>query len=467
MLTRQSFKNKRVTVFGLGLNGGGVATVKFLAKCGAKEIIVTDIKGRSELAPSLESLKGIKNATYVLGQHRPEDFTRTDMVVVNPGIAWSNEYVKTALKNGVPVEMDASIFFQLCDRPIIGVTGTKGKTTTSSLLAEILQAAGHHVVKVGVSQVPVLDMLDEVKAKSVVVFELSSWRLSSLGRIGRSPHIAVFTNIFPDHLNYYKSMDAYVKDKKYVFASQKEKDWLVFNYDDERLTSEVVEACSRGIAFSKNALEDGRGVFVSDGAICVRLSETEERVMDLAELRIRGEHNVGNVLAAVGGALAYGVPTKAIRKALAGFSGIPHRLELVGEKNGVKYYNDTAATVPEAAISALYSFDEPVVLIAGGSNKGLEFAAFGEAIARKTKNAVFLKGEATEKLLQAIRKSLPEDRKDKVFPVVESMEEAVGQASLLAEPGGVVLLSPGATSFGLFKNEFDRGERFRAAVKEL
>jgi UDP-N-acetylmuramoylalanine--D-glutamate ligase len=469
MLTKEFFGGRRVTVMGLGLNGGGASSVRFLAKCGAGEIVVTDIKPASELAPSLELLKDISNVTYVLGKHRPEDFVRTDMVIVNPGVAWTNPYVKLALENGVPVEMDASLFFRLCERPVIGVTGTKGKTTTSTLLAEMLGAAGERVVRVGISQVPVLDALDELDDRSVAVFELSSWRLSSLGRLGRSPHVAVFTNIYPDHLNYYGTMEAYVRDKRHICEFQGPEDWLVFNYDDARVAEAVDAGAARRIAFSRSAAPaEERGVYVRDGSIFARMKEgCEERIVGLSKIRMLGEHNVGNILAAVGAALAFGVPAEPIRRTLETFSGVPHRLEFVREKDGVKYYNDTAATVPEAAVSALSSFGGPVVLIAGGNNKGLEFSMFGEAVARKAKHVVFLKGEATERLLPIVRAALPEERKDEIFPVVGSMAEAVGLAAKAAAPGDVVLLSPGATSFGLFKNEFDRGEQFRAEVEAL
>lgn len=467
MITKQFFKNKRVTVFGLGSNGGGVSAVKFLAKHGAKEIIVTDIKKRSELAASIASLKGIKNITYVLGQHRPEDFTRVDMVIINPGIQWTNEYIRLALKKNIPVEMDASLFFQICACPIIGVTGTKGKTTTSMLLSEILKTAGHHVVRVGTERVPVLSALDEVKAKSVVVFELSSWRLSSLAFIEKSPHIAIFTNIFPDHLNYYKSMIEYMRDKKNIFAFQTKKDWLILNQDNESLVDAAKGARARISGFSEHALESDSGIRVSDEHIEYALEGEWKKMMSLSEIKMRGKHNIGNVLAAIGGAIAYGVNVKMIRKAVMSFSGVPHRLEFVREKNGVKYYNDTAATVPQAAVLALRSFDEPIILIAGGNNKNLEFSGFGEAIAEHAKDVVFFKGEATDKIIKSMRKCLSEERKDRNFDIVESMEEAVRIASDKAHKGDVVLLSPGATSFGLFNNEFDRGEQFRATVKKL
>jgi UDP-N-acetylmuramoylalanine--D-glutamate ligase len=475
MVVQTFFKNKRVTVFGLGLNGGGVAIVKFLAQAGVKEIIVTDIKKRSELEASIIQLKGIKNITFVLAQHRPEDFTRTDMVIINPGIPWTNEYVKLALKKNIPVEMDASIFFQLCKQPIIGVTGTKGKTTTSTLLTEMLKDAGYHVVRAGIGQTPVLNALSELKPKSVVVFELSSWRLSSLAHIKKSPHIALFTNFFPDHLNYYKNMASYLQDKKYIFAFQKKTDWIIANQQITVLASALKTMPSKAIFFNDGnhtsedieAYASNPHIFLEDNSIMISFEDDSQKIMAVDEIALRGKHNIGNVLAAIAGALAFGVEAKSIRKTVMKFASVPHRLEWVREKNGVKYYNDTAATVPQATVQALASFDEPIILIAGGNNKGLNFEEVAESIQSKTKSVIFFQGEATDKILKYLHKHFPEDKRWQEPCIVTSMVEAIREASLQAEKGDVVLLSPGATSFGLFKNEFDRGEQFRATVKKL
>lgn len=466
MITKDFFKNKRITVFGLGLNGGGVSTVKFLAKNGAKEIIVTDIKKKSELEKSIADLKGIKNITYVLGQHRPEDFTHVDMVISNPGIPWTNEYIQLARKRNIPVEMDASIFFQLCPCPIIGITGTKGKTTTSTLISEILRVAGHHVVPVGIGQVPVLNILESLKPKHVVVFELSSWRLSSLASIKKSPHIAIVTNIFPDHLNYYKTMEAYIRDKKYIFEYQKAKDFVVLNGDDNDVLQMSLGAKSQKLLFSKSGANKNASVILNENKEIILVEdESEKKILNLSEVRMRGEHNIGNILAAIVGALAYGVDIKTIHKAIIGFHGVEHRLEFVREKDGVRYYNDTAATVPEAAISALRSFDDPIILIAGGNNKGLSFTDFSREIFDRAKAVVFFKGAATDMIISEMKKYAKDGEKS--VEVVDSMETAVRVASQKAIVGDIVLLSPGATSFGLFQNEFDRGEQFRKNVKNL
>lgn len=461
------FKDKRITVFGLGQNDGGVGTVSFLAKQGAKEIIVTDIKSKEELAPSLAKLTGYKNITYVLGQHRPEDFTAVDMVIKNPVIPWTNDYVKLALKHHIPVEMDSSLFFRLCPAPIIGVTGSKGKTTTASLIAHILEQAGMPVVRVGISQVGVLSMLDQVTKESTVVFELSSWRLSALGLLKKSPHIAVLTNIYPDHLNYYKTMAAYVADKRNIFSFQKATDMVVANFDNEAVR-EMVQDAPGSILFAstETTLEDG-GAWRDDDTLLVSNQGKEQVLLPIQDVPLKGEHNVSNVLLAALATLAAGTSLDQVRTGIKSFSGVPHRMELVVEKEGVRYYNDTAATIPDAAVAALSSFTEPVFLIAGGSDKQLDFTVLAKVILTQPKGLVLLKGEGTDKLLQALRTLLPDTEKERHFEVVGNMGKAVELASRSAEPGDVVLLSPGAASFGLFKNEFDRGEQFRKAVEGL
>lgn len=460
------FQGKRITVFGLGLNMGGVGTVAYVAKHGAREIIVTDMKSREELAPSIQKLASYKNITYVLGQHRPEDFTQVDMVIKNPGIPWTNEYVTLALDHHIPVEMDSSLFFDLCPAPIIGVTGSKGKTTTATLIAHILEQAGRAVIRVGISQVGVLGVLDHITKDHQVVFELSSWRLSALKHTKKSPHIAVLTNIYPDHLNYYKTMSEYMADKANIFRFQKRNDVLVADFDNV-LVREMTQDAPGAVLFASVATVLDEGAWLADETLFVSEQGKEVVLLPLSEVSLRGKHNSTNILLATLTALSIGVSLQAIRLALKNFSGVPNRLERVVEKKGVAYYNDTTATIPDATIAALRSFSEPVILIAGGSDKRLDFSLLAEEILLRPKGVVLFRGEGTEKLLRALRKLLPEEEQERTFEVVENMRKAVELASRSAEPGDVVLLSPGAASFGLFKNEFDRGEQFRKAVEAL
>lgn len=465
-MTTDFFKNKRVTVFGLGLHGGGVGTVKFLVKNGAR-VIVTDIKTKQQLASSLEKLKGIKNVEYILGQHRREDFTKVDMVIKTPAAPWNNKHIKLASENNIPVEVDSSLFFKLCKNTIIGISGTKGKTTTATVIYEILKLAGKNPIKVGVGQVSVLDKLENLKKEAVAIFELSSWRLSALKKIEKSPSIAVLSNIFPDHLNYYQSMESYIKDKKNIFLYQNPKDWLVTNEDDENLRSITKEAKSQVVKYSKFPIKSGHSIFIEDETIYLNDGVDVKKIIAVENLKIKGRHNIGNIMAAIGAAYAYGVEISKIREALLNFKGMAHRLEFVEEIKGIKFYNDTAATIPEAAISALDSFTQPVVLIAGGADKNLDFSLLGKAIIQKAKGLILLKGSATEKLLKEIKKNLPEEKGDEEFKIVDSIEKATEMAYRSAEAGDIILLSPGAASFGLFLNEFDRGNKFKEAIKNL
>ncbi|MEP7162481.1 MAG: UDP-N-acetylmuramoyl-L-alanine--D-glutamate ligase [Candidatus Moraniibacteriota bacterium] len=463
MMTRDFFKGKRVTVFGLGVNSGGVGTVEFLAKQGVKEIIVTDIKTKDDLASSLTKLSSYKNITYILGQHRPEDFSHVDLVIKNPLISWTNDYIQIALKHKVPVEMDSSIFMEIVPKvPILGVTGTKGKTTTATLLAYILEKAGKKVVRIGIGQTSVLGKLDQVTRESVVVFELSSWRLSALARIEKSPTLAIITNLYPDHLNYYKSMEVYARDKEAIISFQKEGDIAIFNASNEFTQKMSAKAKGKKYFFGLNDFFDD-GVFLRDGLVVFRFGGKEEEGFPYSEVKLLGKHNQENVLAAALAARVFGLGAQVIRSGIASFPSIEHRLELVREKDGVHYVNDTAATIPDAAIAALDTLDTPIILLAGGSDKKLPLENFAEKILSRTKSLILFKGEATEKLRALIKAQAPE----RDVLVVENMEGAVLAASRLAEAGDTVLLSPGAASFGMFQNEFDRGVQFKKAVQAL
>ncbi len=464
MISKDFFHGKRITVFGLGLNSGGVGTVDFLAKHGAKEIIVTDIKTREELAPSLEKLKGYKNITLIIGQHRPEDFSHVDMVIKNPLIPWTNEYVKIAEQAHVPVEMDASLFFQLIPSgvKVIGVTGSKGKTTTATLLAHILEKAGEKVVRVGIGQEAVLGKLDQVTLGQSVVFELSSWRLSSLHRIQKSPEIAVVTNIYPDHLNYYRTMEAYIHDKEAIFAYQKQTGKVIFNARNTETVAMAERAPGAKYFFSGTEDTLAQATLQAD-ELSFRFPDQLDQQISLTGTKLFGQHNQENILAAGLAARIFGIAPETIEKGILSFPGVPHRFEFIREVGGVKYINDTAATIPEATVASLRAIDTPVILLAGGSDKQLPLDTLIEAIVTRAKHTILFQGDATKKILAQLKtRNLNEEPL-----IVDSMQKAVLAASRMAGVGDTVLLSPGCASFGMFQNEFDRGEQFRASVLAL
>lgn len=438
-MNKQFFKNKKVLVMGLGLHGGGVGVAKFCYKHGA-EILVTDLKTDEQLKDSKDQLKKLK-IKYSLGGHKEEDFLWSDLIIKNPDVQSSSPYLEIARKNNIPIETDVSLFFKLAKVFIIGVTGTKGKSTTASLIYHLLKTKYKRTFLAGNIGVSPLELLPKIKKGDKVVLELSSFELEDLKQ---SPNIAVFTNIMPDHLNRYADMSEYVNAKKTIFKYQTKKDILVLNNDDSIVRTFATEANSRVCYFSK----ENRPVDIS-----------------LQGFKLYGDNNLSNLLAAIEVAKIMKVPSKIIEKSLKTFKGVHSRQEFIREVNGIKYFNDTTATIPEAVISAIDSLSKTfsnanIFLICGGVYKGVEYKKMAEKIRERNVSLIMFPGNASEK----IKESLPNyDRINEV----SNMQEAVEKASKLAKAGDLVILSPAASSFNMFKNEFDRGEQFVKAVKDL
>lgn len=439
----KNFKDKKVTIIGLGLHGGGVGVAKFFSQQGAK-VLVTDLRSKEELKESLEKLKG-KSIKYVLNQHRPEDFINTDLVIKNPAVSDKSKYLQIAKEHGIPIETDIGIFFELCPVPIIGITGSKGKSTVATLIAKFLARKYPKVVLAGNIRTSVLRKLKKIDKETLVVLELSSWQLTGLRPHGKSPHCSLITNILPDHLNRYRNIDEYIEDKKLIFKFQKSKDILILNHDDKIVRNFAKEAKSEVIYYGREYEAD-------------KLAEIRN------EIQLNGEHNLSNVLAAMAVAKLYNVSDKSIKKVLRKFKGIEGRLELVRIIKGVKYINDTTATIPEATLAALNSFpsNKQIILIAGGSDKNLDFSQLAKMIDKRVKSLILLEGTATAKLQKEMAKSRVE-----IVGPFNDMKQAVSQAQARAEEKDIVLLSPAAASFGLFRHEFERGERFNEAVENL
>lgn len=439
------FNGKHITVMGLGSLGGGVGVIKFLAQKGAR-LLVTDLKREDELAESLQKLKKYTHITYICGKHREEDFVKRDMIVKNPAVPPDSPYLLKARREGIPIETDISIFLKVSPAQVIGVTGTKGKSTTSGLIHAML-ATTYPAFLGSVAGVSPFDFYPQLTANHLVILELSSFELQDLTPHRISPHGAVITNIFPDHLNYHKSFDEYLEAKKTIFKFQKGNDFVVLN---------------RGNTYTPSFASEtpGKTYFFNQG------EDTKPAVRSLlSSSPLKGEHNKENALAALGVARLYWVPAKNIRKALQEWKGVSYRQELVGEVHGVRFYDDTTATIPEAAIAAFHTLPFPLILIAGGLDKGLDYQEFAKEIkVRKVSFVFLLPGSASLKIKEALKKAA---YKATLIKEVASMEEAVSLAFHQAEAGYSVLLSPGAASFNLFKNEFDRGEQFDEAVKKI
>lgn len=429
---RQYFKDKKVTVVGLGLLGKRLGDIAFLAEYGAK-VLVTDLKTTKELAPSIKKLKKYKNIEYILGQHRLKDFENCDFVLKGQGVALDSPYITHARKRGIPIEMDESLFAKLAPKvKIIGVTGTRGKSTTTILIYEILRQAGMRVHLGGnIKGTAALPLLNKVKDGDMVVFELSSWQLQGFGEAKISPYISVFTNFMPDHMNYYKNdLKQYFDDKSYIYKFQKRGDVLVLGPQMKSLIKKVASKI---------------------------INTNIKNIPKKWKINLKGKHNLENISCAIGVARFLKIKEKIIKKAVKNFKAIPGRLELVKVVRGIDIYNDTNSTTPEATLAALNSFSKKVILIMGGMDKGLNTKKLDIILPKRTKWVFMTPGSGGEKI---------KNKKTNLKKVAD-LKEAVKEAIKEAKPGDAILFSPAFASFNMFKNEYDRGDKFMRIVKQL
>ncbi len=506
------FKSKRVTLMGLGLLGRGVGDAVFLAKAGAK-LTVTDLKNKKELTPSLKALKKFKDIKFVLGEHRLEDFQKTDMVVKAAGVPLDSPFVLEAQKCGIPVAMSASLFAEYTEAEVVGITGTRGKSTVAFLLREILKernkernkkehnktnsktnsnpsknSASKVFLGGNVLGVSTLNLLSKTKAGDTAVLELDSWQLQGFGGthnrqlpkkpeefFGFSPSVAVFTTFMPDHMNYYNNdMKRYFDDKANIYRFQTADDVLI-------MSEQVADYIKR---------------FGPEPKSKVAIARTTD-IPDSWKIKIPGEHNRLNIALAFAAAKFLGVSEKTIRKVVESFKAIPGRLELVRKYKGVEIYNDTNATTPEATMAGLMAFgknsgknshkdpnknsdknpknNQGTILIFGGADKNLNPNELLKILSHYAKALVVLPGTGTDLIKEKItaeyfdRPSEKSGSSSKRLSVifVKNMAEAVKSALGFAVSGDRILMSPAFASFGLFKNEYDRGDQFNKIVKGL
>lgn len=480
------FKDKKITIHGLGLLGRGIGDVIFLAKEGA-DLIVTDLKSKEDLVDSLKKIKKeigetlYKKIRFVLGEHRLKDFSKRDFILKAAGVPLDSKFIREAKKNKIPIKMDASWFAELAPEGVkmVGVTGTRGKSTTTHLIYEILDLtlrlrSGQKNSRVflggNVRGLATLPLLKKVKTGDIVVMELDSWQLQGFGPTsprlrgasdsGISPNISVFTNLMVDHQNYYKNnMDLYFADKANIFLNQKEGDSLVCGQGALRLIQKKYKA------HSKRAIVPDVGVIPKSWKI-----------------KLLGEHNLLNIAYAVVVARILDIPEKIIKTAVENYVGVPGRLEFIREVKGVKYYNDTTATTPDGVIAALSALSGPaplkprrtvkprIVLIGGGRDKELDYKKYASVVKKSLKSLALFAGTGSDKIIKALGNTKLPARiglRGGPVKVFANMSEAFAWSNSLAQKGDIVLLSPGAASFGVFKNEFDRGDQFVALAKKL
>ncbi|MCR4579060.1 MAG: UDP-N-acetylmuramoyl-L-alanine--D-glutamate ligase [Treponema sp.] len=496
----EDIKGKKVTIMGLGLNGGGEAAVRFFVNKGA-HVTITDMKTEQQLAATIDHLENdpklnMENVIWRLGEHRIEDFANADCVIKNPGVKIEGNKFLAAAK---AIETDLSIFLRFTDCPIIAVTGSKGKSSTVSAIYYGLKEAGFKAFLGGNITVSPLTFFDQVSSDTPVVIEFSSWQLADLrGRGVLRPHISIITKIVPDHQNWYGNMEDYVADKRLIYADQTQGDYSIFDAEgdpegfgpDQTLHPGAdtwgnlfaAESKASVLRYGKNRTLGAWQEKLADGTIIgkVLLPQMAEPEIIMKELSVPGEHMKTNVLNAALVMYLMGIPAARCAEICGRWQGIDHRLQYFhswespkGSK--VRFYNDSCATVPEASAAASQAFGKSVILMTGGTDKGLELAPLARILtdAKKdkgefpVKGLYLLEGTATDKLLPQL-----DEKKICYFGPFGSLEELLLTAKKNLEEGDfekdeVFVFSPGATSFGMFLNEFDRGNKYMAAVKEI
>ena len=463
----------KALVMGLGLHGGGLESARFLLKHGAS-VTVTDLRDEKTLSPSIEKLDNIcselgqKPVRYILGKHEIEDFKNADIVIKNPGVRPDSPFLQVTKR----IETDLSLFLSKSPSRLFAVTGTKGKSGTASALHWILskdRKAGKAFLGGNITVSP-LTFLDELSADDDVVLELSSFQLGDIKKHTLKPAAAVLTSIMSDHMDRYNSMDEYIDDKRNIYRGQDSSCITVAGNDDWGKSFRK-ETKARTLTWSHSPLDEGHsGGWIDSKSGCgfARLFSWNGVNEDLAELIPQklltpGSHQRLNMLASALAAYGLGVSADTISGALSTYKGIEHRLEFFHEANGVRFYNDSAATIPEAAAACIDSLSEgaPLIIVTGGTDKNLDFTPFVSA-AKKAKTVILLAGTGSEKLAQLLEKTGVSYNGP-----FDNLDKAVLCALSKATAGDNVALSPGCASFGMFLNEFDRGNKWKEAVIRL
>ncbi len=439
----------------VGLAKSGVAAARLIRRLGGR-VLASDSAAREALSAEARGLEELGCAVWA-GGHPDRAFQGADLVVVSPGVPLDIPALKTVRTRGVPIIGELELAWRVMEADLIAITGTNGKTTTTALTGELLGQQVRPVMVGGNIGAPLADRALDFPADGLVVAEVSSFQLESTERF--RPRVAAVLNLTPDHLDRHGTFERYVEAKERIFANQTEADCAVLNLDDPVTAGLATRVPGRVLGFSRLKPLD-HGVFLLEGWVVAKLNGHIERVCPVAEITLRGQHNVENVLAAAACALWTGMAPEAIRRGIAAFHGVAHRIERVFDDRGVVYYNDSKGTNVASTIKALESFTEPVVLIAGGKGKGQDFAPLGAAARGRVRHAV---------LIGVDRGQLRGPLEAGGVPCqdAESMDDAVRKARDAARVGDVVLLSPACASFDMFQNFEHRGEVFKAAVRRL
>ncbi|MBM7624378.1 UDP-N-acetylmuramoyl-L-alanine--D-glutamate ligase [Sporohalobacter salinus] len=447
--------DKKVVVIGLGKRTG-IAAAEFLIEQKA-EVLVSDIKPAKDLQDELEELSEY-DIDFDLGGHGSKVIDDTDLIVISPGVPSDIPILKEARHLGIPVISEIELAYRFCKAPIMAITGTNGKTTTTTLTGEMFTAAKEEVKVRGNIGDPLIEDITSLSDKGVVVAEISSFQLENIQYF--RPKISLILNLTPDHLNRHGTFENYIAAKKKIFFNQQKSDYTVLNYDDELTRKLANETEGQVIYFSRHD-KLNNGVYVENGKIINNLTADNESLIKIDETGIKGPHNLENALGAVTIALLGGINLGVIQKVLKEFSGIEHRIEEVAVIEGIKYIDDSKATNPAAAIKALETFAAPITLIAGGMDKNADLTEFAVKIAEKVQNLILL-GETAEKIKESVSNLGLDNIKQ-----VKAIDEAVRVAEKISVKGDIVLLAPGCASWDMFDSYKQRGNEFKKEVMNL
>jgi len=447
-------EGQKILVIGAGRSG--IAASNFLSQKVA-QVELADIKSRQEFEAGLEASlnEGIK---LTLGSYPSIDPGSYGMVVPSPGVPLKILPIAKAEELGIPVIGELELAYQFAGSPIIAITGTNGKTTTTTLTGEIFKAAGYRTLVAGNIGLPLIGEVEKYSAGDVIVAEVSSFQLETT--VSFKPQVGAILNITPDHFDRHVDMEGYTAAKTKIFGNQTAQDYTVLNFDDP-LTKNLASICPGSVIFFSRLHKLTRGVFVQDNWIVIRWAEKSHPVLPVSELVIPGPHNLENAMAAAACCWARGITVDVLARVLSEFKGAAHRLEFAAEIDGISYINDSKGTNPDATMKALQSYSKPIVLIAGGRNKGNSFNELSVLIKEKAR-AVVLIGESAGDIKKAV-----ENRGGPEVYLAGTLPEAVRTASRIARRGDVVLLSPACASWDMFRNYEERGDLFKQAVMEL
>ncbi|MBP3928546.1 MAG: UDP-N-acetylmuramoyl-L-alanine--D-glutamate ligase [Peptostreptococcaceae bacterium] len=451
-----NIKDKKVLLVGLAKTG--VSTIKKLDKLGAS-IVVTDIKPKEKLEDILSQLNGLNNIEYILGSH-PEDISNIDLTIVSPGVPLDLPFIEKLKESNVKIIGEVELAYTLSNNPIfVGITGTNGKTTTTSLVGEIFKEAKRDTYIVGNIGNPVIDTVDYTNENSVLVTELSSFQLESIDTF--RPKVSSILNITEDHLNRHHTMENYINAKARIFENQDKSDFSILNYDDS-IVRDLNRNNNASILYFSRKEKVDQGVYLDENNnIVISIDGKQITVLNRNELSLPGDHNLENAMAAILMTYVVGVDLEVIKHVLITFKGVEHRLEFVTNKNGIMFVNDSKGTNPDSTIKAIGSYERPIILIAGGMDKHSDFTDMMKCATKNVKELVLL-GETADKIEASARKEGLEN-----ITKVKNMEEAVKKAYELAKDGDVVLLSPGCASWDMYPNFEARGLDFKENIYKL